>query len=155
MNRDSWKYILVGISLAVVFICAISGLALIYQKIVESGLPNPSPVVTKIAVSTQTPNLITSGSIEPTTSTNKIDGNGISIGSYVEISGTGGVGLKMRLDPGKDSTPQFIAMENEVFEVKDGPRLSDDITWWLLVAPYDINRKGWAAGQYLTIINYP
>jgi hypothetical protein len=154
MNRDLMKLILVAAGLAIGIVCIITGITLTFRTIFNPRQPFPTPIITKIAVPTPTTSIINPGLIEPTT-TDDTDRSGISIGSFVQISGTGGVGLRIRLEPGKESPPQFIAMENEVFEIKDGPILSDDITWWLLVAPYDINRKGWAAGQYLTIIKSP
>ncbi|MGA9396843.1 MAG: hypothetical protein WBV22_01175 [Anaerolineaceae bacterium] len=93
--------------------------------------------------------------VEPTKGYTSIDNSVVSIGSFVQITGTGGVGLRMRLAPGTENAPQFIAMENEVFEVKDGPVFTDDFNWWLLASPYDNNRQGWAAGQYLTVIKNP
>ncbi|MEA4909838.1 MAG: hypothetical protein GYA17_09740 [Chloroflexi bacterium] len=79
--------------------------------------------------------------------------DGISIGSFVQINGTEGDGLRLRSGPGIDDSMRFIGMEAEAFEVRDGPVDADDITWWYLVAPYDESRSGWAAAQYLTVIS--
>lgn len=78
--------------------------------------------------------------------------DGISIGSYVQISGTDGAGLRIRSSPGTDNKVHFIAMDEEVFEVDDGPVEKDGYTWWHLVASYDENRNGWAASRFLKFV---
>jgi hypothetical protein len=78
---------------------------------------------------------------------------GIQIGSFVQIAGTDGVGLRIRAGAGLNYDSKFLGMDAEVFEVKDGPVEVDGITWWNLVAPYDENRAGWAAANYLQIVN--
>ena len=80
---------------------------------------------------------------------------GIGIGMYVQISGTGGDGLRLRAGAGTGNPPRFMGYEAEVFRVKDGPKLSDGLTWWFLEAPYDPGRSGWAASQYLAVVAPP
>jgi hypothetical protein len=46
-------------------------------------------------------------------------------------------------------------MDDEVFQVKDGPKQVDNLIWWFLQAPYDTTRNGWAAANYLTVIQNP
>ncbi len=80
---------------------------------------------------------------------------GIAIGSYVQISGTSGEGLRMRAQPGLGGNPEFLGFDSEVFIVEDGPREADGYVWWYLVAPYDDARAGWAAANFLTFIPAP
>jgi hypothetical protein len=80
---------------------------------------------------------------------------GIAIGAYVKITGTNGEGLNMRSTPGVNSLIRFLGLDAEVFLVKDGPQQIDNIIWWLLQAPYDASRNGWAAANYLTLIQTP
>lgn len=77
---------------------------------------------------------------------------GIQVGSFVQIYGTGGSGLNVRSDPGTDSKAMFLAADAEVFEVKGGPTEAGGYVWWLLTAPYDQTRQGWAAENYLHLI---
>lgn len=72
--------------------------------------------------------------------------------SFVQITGTGGNGLRFRESPGTNSSVNFIAAESEVFRVVAGPVESGSYNWWQLVAPYDNSRQGWAAGEYLVSI---
>lgn len=78
--------------------------------------------------------------------------DGIGAGMFVQISGTGGDGLRLRAGPSTTDEPRFLGYESEVFRVKDGPRFSDGFTWWFLEAPYDPGRSGWAASKYLSVV---
>ncbi len=84
-----------------------------------------------------------------------ISPEGITLGAYVQITGTGGDGLRLRSGPGTNAEMLFIGMEDEVFEVRDGPQQANDFTWWYLVAPYDESRSGWAASEYLVVVSPP
>jgi hypothetical protein len=79
----------------------------------------------------------------------------IGIGAFVEITGTEGAGLRIRGEPGQAGETVFLGEESETFQVKDGPREADGYTWWYLVAPYDEERAGWAAADYLAGISAP
>lgn len=78
-----------------------------------------------------------------------------SVGSSVQITGTGGDGLRLRADPGLQGDVRFLALEGEVFQVEDGPQEQDGYTWWFLVAPYDATVKGWAVSNYLAPVQNP
>jgi hypothetical protein len=79
----------------------------------------------------------------------------IAVGTYVQITGTEGVGLRMRSEPGLGSELLFLGYDSEVFQVEQGPEQADGYTWWYLVAPYDATRAGWAAADYLVAIPPP
>jgi hypothetical protein len=79
----------------------------------------------------------------------------ISVGGYVQISGTDGEGLRLRAAPGLAGDDLFLGFDEEVFQVRDGPQQVDGYTWWLLVAPYDESRAGWAAADFLTVVPSP
>ncbi len=121
-------------------------------------MPQPAkaevnPVLTIIPAPTITPT-----SAAPTatpTLTPPVEVDGISVGRYVQISGTEGAGLRLREGPGTNKAMRFVGMDAEVFLVKDGPQEGDGFTWWYLEAPYDPSRSGWAASKYLTVINQP
>lgn len=78
--------------------------------------------------------------------------DGVSVEKYVKIEGTGGVGLRIRKEPGTSADVVFLANESEVFIVIGGPVEKDGITWWQLTTPYDETRNGWASADYLTMI---
>jgi hypothetical protein len=157
MKKALIQSTVIGICLAIVVACLLSGLALLYRGRIIPGQAFPTAFITKIAITTTELTATNPAESNGGLNSNRtgLDYSDISIGSFVQISGTDGAGLRIRLEPGIENVPQFIAMENEVFEVKDGPEYVDEFTWWFLVAPYNNNRKGWAAGTYLTVINNP
>lgn len=77
----------------------------------------------------------------------------ISVGSLVKIVGTGGDGLRVRSEAGLNGKIVFVAIDNEIFKIKDGPRDIDGYTWWYLVALYDDKYQGWAVSNYLSVQN--
>jgi hypothetical protein len=79
----------------------------------------------------------------------------IGVGAFVQIFGTEGVGLNIRSGAGLSNDINFVAYDAEVFEVCDGPVVTDDITWWFLVTPVDEARSGWAAANYLSVVPRP
>lgn len=79
----------------------------------------------------------------------------IAIGTYVQITGTEGIGLRIRATPGLNGQFLFLSYDSEVFQVSDGPQSADGHTWWKLVAPYDASRTGWAAADYLALVPPP
>lgn len=114
--------------------------------------------ITMIPAPSFTPVVIFPTSSEPTVTTTAqppILTGGIGVGVYVKISGTNGDGLNLRSSPGTANTIRFLGMDSEVFLVKDGPQQVDNIIWWYLQAPYDTTRNGWAAANYLSVIQNP
>ncbi|MDZ4159704.1 MAG: hypothetical protein U1B80_07935 [Anaerolineaceae bacterium] len=99
---------------------------------------------------TETPSLL-AATPTPTGET-RVVRDGITVGGYVQITNTGGDGLRLRSGPGRDHPQRFLGLDAEVFEVRDGPIDSGGFTWWFLVSPYDVTRSGWAASNYLSFI---
>jgi hypothetical protein len=107
--------------------------------------------LTIIPPSTATP----SPTAVPTPAVTSTPEGQIGIEAYVQISGTEGAGLRIRSDPGQAGETVFLGEEAETFLVKDGPEQADGYTWWYMVAPYDENRAGWAAAEYLAAVPAP
>lgn len=82
-------------------------------------------------------------------------GEGIILGAYVQITGTGGTGLRFRQTPSISAQVKFVASEAEIFIVKDGPIDADGYTWWYLLGPFDETRNGWAVSNYLVLAQNP
>jgi len=116
---------------------------------------NSTAVVTVIQAPTSTPVLAPTIDSTPSATPGGSDVTigGIGVGIYVQISGTDGTGLRLRKEPGIESEILFIGYDAEVFQVTDGPRDLDGYIWWYLTAPYDESRSGWAAANYLTVID--
>jgi len=79
----------------------------------------------------------------------------IVLGVYVQVTGTGGDGLRLRDEPGLGSRVLLLGSEAEVFRVDDGPREIDGYTWWYLVGPFDENRRGWAVSNFIKFVQNP
>jgi hypothetical protein len=75
--------------------------------------------------------------------------------AYVQVTGTGGDGLRLRVGPGLDRDVRLLGVEDEVFLVQDGPQQVDNYTWWYLVGPFDESRQGWAAANFLRVVQNP
>lgn len=79
----------------------------------------------------------------------------IGIGAFVQVSGTGGNGLRLRKGPGLGYEMQFLGLDGELFQVADGPIDADGFTWWFVVGSYDGTRQGWAAADFLALVPNP
>ncbi len=144
---NKWVWI-AGILIAVGF-CVVWLLVLWLSAPARDNSLAPA-VLNVIAVETITPTV----QVPPTpvvTQTTYV-GSEIVIDIFVQISGTDGAGLRLRSGPGLENPPEFLGMDDAVFKVRDGPIESDGFTWWFLVAPYDENRNGWAASDYLEVV---
>lgn len=82
-------------------------------------------------------------------------GGEISRGAYVQVTGTGGTGLRLREQASLNSQILLLGSEAEVFRVEDGPQEADGYTWWYLVGPFDPTRRGWAVENYLAVVQTP
>jgi hypothetical protein len=109
--------------------------------------PTPTPLAP-----TATPTMTTSPASEQQT---PVPAGNLSIGEYVQISGTGGDGLRLHESANLSSTARYIALEAEVFIIKEGPQEADGYTWYLLQDPYTENAAGWGVSNYLAIVNNP
>lgn len=121
----------------------------------------PTPILTVLARPTETPPPSpVPASAEQTSPTDAPiliprQSGDFQIGDLVEVYGTSGEGLRMRDEPGLEGRINFLGVENEVFEIRDGPVEADGYTWWHLFNPYDETKQGWAAGGFLRSLNAP
>jgi hypothetical protein len=79
----------------------------------------------------------------------------IKVGDYVQVSGTGGDGLRLHISAGVDSDVDYIAIDSEFFLVKEGPIDTDGYIWWLLQDPYSEKTVGWGVSNYLSVVQNP
>jgi hypothetical protein len=70
------------------------------------------------------------------------------VGGYAQVSGTGGDALRLRADPGLQTTTLKTIPDGARLLILDGPRDADGIIWWRLRDPSD-GAEGWAAELYL------
>jgi hypothetical protein len=77
-------------------------------------------------------------------------GSLIKVGALVKVVDTG-EGLRLRVDAGVEGKVNYLAMDYEVFEVREGPREASGFTWWYLVSQSDTARNGWGVSNYLQV----
>ena len=116
-------------------------------------------LITVIAMSTATeiPPTSIPATEEPPAATDLPDppGGDIAIGGYVQVTGTGGGGLRLREGPGLERAVRMLGAEEEIFLVIDGPEQADNYTWWYLEGPLDETRHGWAVSNFLRLVQNP
>lgn len=71
------------------------------------------------------------------------------VGDLVEVYGTQGDGLRIRGSPGLEAPILILGLESEVFQVVEGPVVSDGLSWWRIASLYDPAESGWAADSFL------
>ena len=98
--------------------------------------PYPSPT-----------SLITNATLAP--------GDVLPKGATVRIEGTGGDGLRLRAKPGLQSAVVYVAHEGDTLQVQDGPQPAEGFNWYLLATPQGETVSGWAAADFLTIVQGP
>jgi hypothetical protein len=149
--------VLASLILAVVLTVSVLG-ALWFSRPSTISTGSSTAVLSVICVPTSTPTMeiltpvvLESTTPEPQNQTLEL----IVIGSNVEVQGTGGAGLRVRQNPGLGQRVLFLANENEIFLVNDGPIEMDGYTWWYLVSPSDATRVGWGVTDYLQVVAVP
>jgi hypothetical protein len=148
--RRQTKWVALGAAGFAIFLCVMSFLVFwLLQPVRKTQMyTHFEMTVVPAPTLTSTPNIL----ITPTP-TESAGLNGIRVGVFVQISGTDGTGLRIRSGAGTNTSLRFLGMDSEVFKVVDGPQKADGYTWWMLQAPIDQSRSGWAASQYLTVID--
>ncbi len=159
MNFNFRQYLTKKVVAGALGVCIVF-LTLTCIWIVWSAPPAPAPgaalaVLTIIPAPTSTPLSLPTVTQDANAPTATPQPGQIAIGSYVQITGTAGDGLRIRSAAGLNSAQLFLGYDSEVFQVKDGPQQLDGYTWYYLVAPYDDKRAGWAASNFLGIIPPP
>ncbi len=134
-------------------------LLLSWTRAPQTPAAGSSALITVIAVPTPTEILPTSPptATEPAAATdlpNPPEGD-IAIDAYVQVTGTGGGGLRLREGPGLDRTVRILGAEEEIFLVLDGPQQVDSYSWWYLEGPLDASRHGWAVSNFLRVVQNP
>lgn len=147
-----WRLVLWGGLGGLVLSCLLLGLGLIFRN--GQGAPAATPVLTVFSgpTSTNTPAEVTATMAPTQTSSPPPSSTELAVGSYVTVSGTEGDGLRMRDGPSLEGTIMRLAVENEVFQIQEGPVETDGYTWWYVVNPYDPDVSGWVVGNYLRLV---
>ena len=117
-------------------------------------IPPASVILNVTPAPTATQALPTPSTIPTATDTPESTG-ALSIGNFIQVTGTGGDGLRLRATPGLSGEIKTLGSEGEVYRVQDGPQEADGYTWWYLVDPDDETRQGWAVADFMQPTQYP
>jgi hypothetical protein len=131
---------------------AVIVLIVIISSLNRSSVPLSPPELTILPRNTDTavPILMTEQSTDVSQATEvPFEDIVYSQGDLVEVTGTGGEGLRLRNTPSLNGVINILALENEVYEIRGGPTEADGFTWWFLVNPYDNEVQGWSVTNYL------
>ena len=106
---------------------------------IPTSLPSPaaSPVPTPVPVASESP------------TPDQQSAKQFTLGDLVEVYGTEGDGLRIRGSPGLEAPILILGLESEVFQVVEGPVVSDGLSWWRIANLYDPAETGWAADSFL------
>jgi len=144
------------------FFCAASALAGWVWSTRSADLPAPTaaPVVLTATPAPPTitplPTATLPGPTEPIATLPAPPAGDVKIGAYVQVFGTGDAGvLNLRAEPSLQARVNYVALEREVLQVQAGPKEGNGITWWYLVDPASSTRSGWAAQNYLQVVQGP
>ncbi|MFZ6030907.1 MAG: hypothetical protein ACOYYS_24635 [Chloroflexota bacterium] len=151
---------LLGIVLIAMLLLVVTLLVMFLLPLQTAALSSlPTAVLNVIPASTPTPIPPTATVTASPTQTQPVPPSPqpgvIGVAGYVQVSGTGADGLRVRDEPGLSSKTLFVAIEAEVFQVTDGPREVDGYTWWRLLSPSSSQYQGWAVANFLTAIEQP
>lgn len=157
-KQNNGKILLISILGAILFALVLIGAAfLVFRSQARQRAPmetTPQYLITIIPAPTETPTLAPTMVLpSPTPADVSILPPGVvAVGRYVKVSGTQGVGLRMRSEAGTSGELNFLALDDEAFKVIDGPIVKDGYTWWYCEALLDKSRVGWAAENFLLVL---
>lgn len=153
--KKNWLPLIIGFIITILVLFAVFVFLIFLPK--KQSLDEKTALITVIPAPSSTP--VVGLTIVPTPTlqiTETIEKNyKFELGEFVQITGTSGEGLRLRSEPGRSFSVNFIGMDAEVFEVIDGPVEADGFIWWYLEAPYDKTRNGWSVDEYLQLVTVP
>ncbi len=107
----------------------------------------PIPISNPLSTATPQPSLIPAPPESPTPDPQSA--KHFTLRELVEVYGTQGDGLRIRESPGLAASILILGLESEVFQVVEGPVISDGLSWWRIANLYDPTETGWAADSFL------
>jgi len=120
-----------------------------FVVVVAGGAPPAPPGAWPAAiVATVTPSPVAPTAAPSPAPTGTPAPEGLYVGGYAQVFGTEGESLRLRSDPGLQTTTLKTIPEGARLLILDGPRDVDGLTWWRLRDLID-SAEGWAAQLYL------
>jgi hypothetical protein len=119
------------------------GLYLGLHPIDQTSIASSTAIVITITPSPIVPTATARPTLPPTAAP-----QGLYIGGFAIVTGTGS-SLRLRSDPGLQSTTLKTISDGTRLTILEGPRTADELIWWRLRDPAD-GAEGWAAQDYLS-----
>lgn len=142
LERTLLAAALMGSALGLCIVCGVAAL------IALAGSNRPAVTLPTAIVVTVTPSPIPPAPTETPPLPTATAPSALFVGGYAQVSGTQGDSLRLRSDPGLQTTTLKTIAEGARLLIIDGPRDADNIVWWRLRDPSD-GAEGWAAQLYL------
>lgn len=167
-NQEVWpKWMWVAVPVLVIFVVAGLWWAIFSPPSADEGSPTPTPtprvgavqptqtlgeespegketvIATVPPLDTPTPTVRPTSTPEPEPTQAPI-----AVEDTVEVSGTGGSGLRMRAGAGQGHDVVKLLQEGAVLEVIGGPKEADGFTWWQVRD--EVGESGWVASTYVS-----
>jgi len=149
-----WLGPLIGVGVGLCGLIAI-GLLIGLKPFVTAANPiRPTPLVITITPTPIVPTVTArpTATLPPTQPPSPTP-EGLFISGNAIVAGTGSA-LRLRSDPGLQSTTLKTVSDGTRLIILEGPRDADGLTWWRLRDPVD-GAEGWAAQNYLTPATTP
>lgn len=155
IKKSTISNVLIGSLIVFVFLSISSIVFFFFFSSMYSTETNFSPQITIIPFFTPTSTAMVSetnnAEIIATPSITKND-QGFSIGLKVKVHGTGGDGLRVHQDVGQSSATIYLAQEDEIFTISDGPVINGGYEWWKIESTTSPNLSGWVVEDFIQII---
>ena len=148
-------WVIIGSILIASLLLAVSFIAAGWLTPADQSIYSGEAVLTIIPIPTYTPTPLPTAPDFPVVTPTVEPALGIQVDGYVQISGTEGEGLRLRRDPSLSGEIADVGLEGEIFRVVGGPEEQDGYLWWLLEAPLNSTRRGWAVSNYLEFTQSP
>jgi hypothetical protein len=151
-----WLGPIVGLALGVCGLIGFGGLINLkpLSTSSNSSVPPPTALVITITPSPVIPTpTLAPAQIVPTLVIASPTPTGLYIGGEAVVAGTGS-SLRLRSDPGLQSTTLKTVDDGTRLKILEGPREADGLTWWRLEYAAD-GAQGWAAEKFLTPATAP
>jgi hypothetical protein len=143
-----WLGPAIGCATGLCAVIAIGALIVLQPLKSNEGVQVPLVVVTAtptpiVPTATLRPTDVPPSTLAPTATP-----EGLFVGGDAVVSGTGSA-LRLRSDPGLQSTTLKTVTDGTRLKILEGPREADDLRWWRMQDQSD-GAEGWAAETYLT-----
>jgi hypothetical protein len=112
--------------------------------------PETRPLLAQPAISTPASEAVAAAPEQPATDEAPAAlSEELLLGALVNVTGTAGLGLNMRVDAGTEHAHVKVLFEGLSVQIVDGPKAADGHTWWQVRDEAGV--VGWVVAQFLML----